>query len=279
MPLRRIALIAGIAAVLALAVFGVTRLQRKVEVTAGTRVVCTYGHTISDDSKPLMVPADKASLYRVKTVRRTCEKHAQLEKLYQEAQAALAKGDVKTAKSKLTKITQTDPAYAKAKQQLEAIAQGDKPPADTEESSPSTSTPKQTDPGTGGAVGLTAWVPGTIDGFSAQKPLVDAMQVARQYFPTASNNIVQVVIVAEQYKTATGAKTGLQEQVRSKYPQHADSVSVGSHSAYYGTDGNRFAVIGFTQGAVMVAVELGAKPGTDPQSLKGELVDVAKQLP
>lgn len=279
MPLRRIAIIAGIVVALALAVFGITRLQQKVEVTTGTRVVCTYGHPISEDIRTISVRPADAGKYGVKSITKTCAKHAQAEKLYAEAQAALQKGDVKTAKAKLTEVVKLDTDFASTNQQLETISSGKKPQPDTEGAAPVVDNKPKPEPGGGGAVALTAWTPGTISGFTAQRPLVEAMAVTRQYFPDGASDIVQLVIVAEQFKTSTGAKAALQSEVKSKYTANKGSVTVGDHVGYYATDGNRFAVIGFTDGAVLVAVELGAKPDKDPNSLKATLVDIVKQLP
>lgn len=279
MPLRRIAIVAGIVVALALAVFGVTRLQQKVEVTTGTRIVCTYGHPISEDVRTISVRPADASKYGVKTVTKTCAKHAQAEKLYREAQAALQKGDVNRARAKLTEVAKLDKDFASTQQQLETIVNGKKPQPDTEGAAPVVDNKPKPEPGDGGAVALTAWTPSAISGFTAQRPLVEAMAVTRQYFPDGESDIVQLVIVAEQFKTSIGAKAALQAEVKSKYTANKASITVGDHAAYYATDGNRFAVIGFTDGAVLVAVEIGAKPEQDPNSFKGALIDIVKQLP
>lgn len=279
MPLRRTALVAGIALALVAAIFGITRIKPSVEVTTGTRVVCKYNHPISENIKKIKVPADQASLYRVKTVTRTCAKHRQAEELYAQAQSALAEGDTKKAKTKLTEVIALDSSFESAAQQLETIERGKKPSADTTENPPSKSPKPAEEPGGGGATALTEWVPSALKGYSAQAPLVEAMAVTRQYFPSSSNDVVQLVIVAEQYKTPTGAKRALGTEVKAKYTSDEAALTAGSHAAYYGTDGSRFAVIGFTQGAVMIAVEIGAKPGVDPDRLKGALVEIVEQLP
>lgn len=279
MPLRRIALIIGVTLALVATVLGVMRWQRKVEVTTGTRVVCTYGHPISEDIKTIEVSPDKAGAYRVKTVTRVCDKHAQAEKLYAEAQAAIVKGDNKKAMAKLTQVVALDPKFQSAAEQLETIKGGKKASSDSGRTTPDSAPEPKEEPGEGGAIALTAWVPSSLSGFVAQKPLVEAMAVTRQYFPSSGNDIIQLVIVAEQFKTATGAKRALVSEVKARYTRDSDNVTIGRSSVYFGTDGNRYAAVGFTRGAVMVAVEMASKPGVDPSRLKGALVDIVEQLP
>ena len=82
-----------------------------------------------------------------------------------------------------------DPAYRKAKEQADSIAKGSKPAPDTGQppSNPTTTTPPVNPdkpgeiPETVGALGK--WVPDTIAGFTAGKPLPDPLSVSREYLP------------------------------------------------------------------------------------------------
>jgi hypothetical protein len=270
---------------MALAVAGAsaTGCQRKVQVKSGTITMCTAGEVVSDDVKTITVPANKAAAYSVRTVTVTCDKHTQLQALYAESQAALATGDTKLAEAKLAQVLALDPAYGKAKAQAAAIAKGGKPAPDTS-LTPSTGTtttapvapPK---PGetttTVGALGK--WTPDSITGFVAGRPLSDALSVSREYIPSGSSPAQGLVIVAEQFRTAADAKSGMEHEVKQSYTKNVATLKINGHDAYFGTDGKRFAAIGFTDGAVMVALELTSP--SSPQNLRSLAEQVAKQLP
>jgi hypothetical protein len=257
--------------------------QRKVEVKSGTRTVCTAGEVISDDVKTIKVPANKAGAYRVQTKVVTCDKHAKVPGLYAEAQTALAAGDTKLAAEKLAQVLALDATYRKAKEQAASIAKGGKPAPDAAPA-PSTATtttapvvppkPGET-PTTVGALGK--WTPDKITGFVAAKPLSDALTVSREYIPSGDSPTQGLVIVAEQFRTADDAKSALAHQVKQAYPKDSATLKINGHDAYFGTDGRRFATIGFTNGAVMVALELTAP--RSPKDLRALAEQVAKQLP
>lgn len=260
--------------------------QRTVEVQTGTRTVCTAGELVSEDIKTIEVPVKDAANYRVKTVTITCDTHSGLSKLYSEAQAAIAAGDLATAKDKLAQVVASNPTYRKAKQQLDEINAGKKPSPDT-----------GTDPGDSGAndggsttptgsvtptptapSALTGWIPGTLSGWTAQKPTVDALSVAREYVPSGSSPAVNLVIVAEQFSSEADAKKSIDQVVKSRYSKDVANLTINGRAAYFGTDGRSFAVIAFPAGKVMVALEMAAKSGA-PKALRPQLEAAAKQLP
>jgi hypothetical protein len=272
-----------IALVLALAVSGVSAsgCQRKVEVQSGTRTVCTAGEVISDDVKTIKVPANKASAYRVRTITVTCEKHTQLPILYADAQTALAAGDTKLAATKLAQVIALEPTYRKAKEQSDSIAKGGKPAPDTTPAPGAVTPPPVTPPKPGEATetvgALGRWTPDTITGFTAARALADALTVSREYTPTGSSPAVSAVIVAEQFRTSADAQKGIEVQVKQRYTKDVATVKVKGRDAYFGTDGKRFAALGFTDGSVMVAVGLTATK--DPKDLRALAEQIAAQLP
>lgn len=253
---------------------------RKVKVETGSRVVCTYGHEISENVKTVEVSAKESSKYKVKVVTRTCARHERLEKLYDEAQAALKAGDTKTAQKKLEQVVGGDLAFRNATSQLDDIKAGKKPAADS--SGGGTSSGAKTDPGKGdisGPVGsLKKYVPDTLSGFAARPVLNDPNALIREYTPSGSSKAVLMTVVAEQERTSAVAKTMLTREVKDAYPRSASTVSAGSRSVYFGTDGSAYAAIGFTDGSVFVVYEMAAKPGVDPADLKTALIDAVKQI-
>ena len=258
--------------------------QPAVEVKTGERVVCTEGHVISEDIRTIEVPANEISNYKVTTVVQTCPQHTELVALYEEAQKAIAEGDLKTAQDKLSTIVASDPAFRKAKTQLEKVKTGEKPAVDNEQPAPPATTDgSNSKPGEGDtstpAGTLLKWAPDTIKGFKSTKPIVELLNISREYVPESGTQAVSFVIVVEQAKTAKGAQAELNTQVKQQYPADQDTITVNGRKVFFGTNGNRFAAIGFTEGAVMVALEMSAEANKAPKTLKDELVEAAKQLP
>jgi len=270
-------------AVLALSLGLVMGCQPKVEVKTGTRVVCTEGHVISQNVKTVDIPANEIGSYRVKTVVRTCDEHAKIAVLYQDAQKAIATGDIQTAQAKLAEVVAADPAYRKAKSQLADIDSKREPVVDKDDTSKPAPDTTNTKPDNGEmatpAASLLKWAPDSLDGYKAAKPVLDPLNIAREYAPISGGRITSFVIVAEQSRTAASAQQALASQVKQRYPSDDDALTVNGHKAYFGTDGRRYAVLGFTDGTVMVALEMTTSSGDSPKSLKSALVDAAKQLP
>jgi len=270
-----------LAAAIALALATSVGCQPKVEVKTGTRIVCTEGHVISEQVRTEEVPADQIADYRVKTVVRTCDKHVGIAKLYGEAQQAIAAGDMAAAKTKLEQVIASDPAYRKAKAQLDEIVAKKKPAVDEEDTSAPPAdqqTPKPDGDASTPAASLLVWAPDKVTGFTAVKPVIDPLNIAREYVPADGSDVRSMVIIAEQSRTAAGAASALNTQVKGKYGSVKDTVTVNGHQAYFGTDGRAFAVLGFTDGSVMVAIEMSVDSG-DPKGLKNELTRVAEQMP
>lgn len=83
--------------------------EKKVRVRTGTRIICKYGDVIKDDTKFVKVPQSKAGSYYVRTVRRLCKKHREVERLYAKAQQAAASGNEQEAKELVKEIAKSDP--------------------------------------------------------------------------------------------------------------------------------------------------------------------------
>jgi hypothetical protein len=269
----------GVVVALLAALVGGAACQRMVDVQVGTRTVDAQGNVLSQDVRTLRVPADQAGSYHVVTITRP-DIQAQLAALYADAQKAIAGGDLTLAKAKLDQVLKLNSNYRSAKAQLDAIKAGKKPAPDT------TTEPKTTKPTTPPASGeptavagsLLRWVPDKMSGFSAQKPSVDSLSVSREYLPASGSSAQSLVVVAEQFRTATDAKNALATDVKNHYPKSAASLKVHGHDVYFGTDGRDFAAIAFTSGSVMIAAEASPESGS-PSQLKSLLENVVDQLP
>lgn len=268
----------GVVAALLAALLAGSACQRMVDVQVGTRTVDSQGRVISQDIRTIRVPADQAASYHVTTITRP-DTQAQIVALYAEAQKAIAGGDLTTAKAKLDQLLKLTTDYRSAKAQSDAIKAGKKVTADT--TAPKTTKPTPPPPSgepTAVAGSLLQWVPDKVTGFSAGKPSVDSLSVSREYTPASGSSAQSLVIVAEQFRTAADAKSALTSEVKNRYPKNAATLTVHGHSAYFGTDGRRFATIAFVSGSVMVAAEASPDSGA-PSQLKSLLEKVVEQLP
>lgn len=255
--------------------------QRTVDVRTGTRVDCKYGHVISEDIKTISVPQREAGSYSVKNETAVCEKHQKLAALYAEAQQLIADGKLDDAAKKLTVVVEGEATFGNAASQLDTIKKGGKPTTDG--GSGNTGGGKPTKPGgdnpTGPAQSLQAYTPDTIEGFKAGRIISDVVSVTRVYTPTAAGNVLQLTIVAEQFRDADAASRGLTANVKRPYGRDSATFKIGSTPAYFGTDGRRFAIVGMTKGSVLVALEMGLANEGSPKDLKGQLVKIAGTLP
>ena len=257
--------------------------QRTVEVQTGTRIVDEQGRVISEDIKTVRVPQATAGAYRVNTIVQPAAPSTQVASLYAEAQSAIAAGDLKLAEKKLAAVIAISPTYGNAKKQADAIKAGKKVSPDTKppESATATSTPKPpapTKPPADTASKLLRWMPDALEGFTAAKAAVDPLSASREYKPASGNPAARLVIVAEQFRTSADAKRALAVDVKQRYPNDANSSQVHGHPIYFGTDGRDFAVIGFTSGAMMVALEASPDSGS-PVEMKAVLEKALGQLP
>lgn len=269
---------------LTVALVSATGCQKKIEVQSGTRTLCTYGETVSNTIKTVTVPADEAGLHKVQTVTITCDRHKKLEALYAAAQADLTKGDLSAAQLKLAQIVKDDAAFAQAAKQLAVIKSGKKPAPDKNKpgsggSSPTTDTAKPGDDEVTGPVrALLKWAPATVKGFTSAKPVAGAFTLSRQYGPASGSKVRALVIDVEQFRDKGYAAAALDAYAKRPYSKSPSTVSVNGHSAYFGTDNTRYAILAFTEGSVLIQVEMAAEPGKQA-ALKTDLIAVAKQLP
>lgn len=238
--------------------------KRKVTVTTGEIVICTAGEIIEDSTEEIEVPEDEVADYSVTTKVITCETHSRLATLYDEAQAAIAAGDLATARERLATIIESDPGYRKAKQQLDAIDAGETPAVDGGQATDgaddaTTGDAGETDEPTGPVVSLTKYVPDTINGYVAQGIIADAGSLSRRYLPNASS-ADQLVIEVEQQASAAAA-TATQTALVNSYPQSQSESTIAGRRVLVGASG-QYAIAVFTDGALVIAVEMHSSGGS-----------------
>lgn len=232
--------------------------KRKVTVTTGEIIICTAGEIIEDNTKQVEVPEDEVDQYGVTTKVITCEEHGGLATLYDQAQQAIAAGDLTTARERLATVIATDPTYRKAKAQLDAIDAGQTPDVDAGDDS-ADGTTEPADPGTeeptGPVVSLTKYVPDVIAGYTAQGILADAASLSRQYIP-GSDAADQLVIEVEQ-RVSADAANAQQAVIAGSYPDSAASRTIGGKTVVAGVRGQYAAAV-FVDGSLTIIVELHA---------------------
>ncbi|MHB8706448.1 MAG: hypothetical protein ACYC77_08035 [Coriobacteriia bacterium] len=251
--------------------------KRKVTVKSGEIVLCTAGEVVEDNTEEIEVSVDDVAEYSVTTRLITCDVHGGLAALYAAAQKAIADGDLDAAQAKLESILSQDPDYKKAGSQLADI-KGGKTPApddgDTDGGSPdSTGTPDPdtTDDVTGPIASLIKFIPDVLAGYSAQEITADPTLLTRNYIPT-SGNADLLVISAEQVVDADMAASTI-ASLKTAYPGSGATVDLGSKKGYFGTQ-NEFALVVFSDGAIVVSVEIHAAKGK-AVDLKSAVVKVA----
>lgn len=248
--------------------------KRTVTVKTGEIVLCTAGEVVEDNTKDIKVPEDKVGDYSVTTRIITCPDHQNTGALYDDAQAALAAGDLETATQKLKAVVALSPDYKKAASQLKEIESGAKPkPDSTPSSGTTTSTPSPDEP-VDAVSNLAKYVPDTIAGYSAQGIIADPASITRNYIPT-SGNADQLVIYAEQTVDAKNAESFVND-LKAQYPTSKATVTVGSKKGYFGVR-DTFAVVVVIDGPVVISVELHAKKGK-AADLKAAAIKVATQI-
>ncbi len=248
--------------------------QRTVTVKTGEIVLCTAGEVVEDNTEDIQVPEDKVGEYSVTTRIITCPDHQNTGALYDEAQAALAAGDLTTATEKLKAVIALNPNYKNASSQLKDIEGGTTPePDSTGGSTATTSTPAPDEP-VDAVSNLAKYVPDSITGYSAQGIIADPASITRNYIPT-SGNADQLVIYAEQTVDTKNAEA-LAEEMKQQYPESKATVTIGSKKGYFGVRDD-FAVVVFLDGPVLISVELHAKKGK-AVDLKSAVVKVATMI-
>ncbi len=248
--------------------------KRTVKVRTGEIVICTAGEIVEDRTKEIEVPVDGIERYSVTTKVITCDLHSGLAALYAAAQEAIAAGDLETARAKLEAVVAKNPAYRDAAKQLDDIRSGRTPTPGTG-GTPSTQPTQGAEPPSGEVEGpvasLLKYVPDTLEGYVAQGITADPTLITRNYIPVRSDADL-LVISAEQVVDAKMATSTI-ASIKSAYPDSGAAITLGSKSAYFGVRGD-FAIVAFSDGAVVVSVEMHAAKGK-ALSLKDALIRVA----
>ena len=237
-------------------------------VKTGTIVMCTQGEMVSNDTRTLEVDVDEVGEYGVKTKVVTCDRHKRLAVLREQAEAALAAGDLAAARVALEEIVKLDPADSGSSERLASVRAGKKPAASAPKPSggdPVTpGAPDGDNPGenpSGPNADLTRYMPDTLKGFVAQGIVADPFILWRDYVPSDSAQGVQLVVMAEQHGNESSAQAAIDSDMKTYYPNNAASFQVEGRNAYFGTRSGDLALLAITDGSVRFVLELTTQPG------------------
>ena len=258
--------------------------QRTVEVQTGTRIVDEQGRVISEDIKTIRVPQETAGAYRSQhdrparraqpagrvTLRRSPERHRS-----RRPQARRRRSSPRSSRSRPPTATpRSKPTPSRpARRSRRTPSRRNLRLQRAHPSPPRLPSLRRTPPPS-----CCGGLPDALEGFTAAKAAVDPLSASREYKPASGNPAARLVIVAEQFRTSADAKRALAVDVKQRYPNDANSSQVHGHPVYFGTDGRDFAVIGFTSGAMMVALEASPDSGS-PVEMKAVLEKALGQLP
>lgn len=254
--------------------------QKTVTVRSGEIVLCTQGEVVSDTTEELEVPEDEVGEYAVTTRVVTCDLHSKLEALYAQAQKAISDGDMDAAAKALAEVLDLDPTYRDARSQLNDIDAGKTPAPGSSTSGgaivPGDSNTPGGDAPTGPSLNLVDYMPDRITGFVGQGLIADPLVLTRDYLPETPGAIIKLVIVAEQFKDAAGAKAEATSTLKNTYPTDWSQISIDGRTAYFGSN-RSVAIVAFVDGAILVAVE-GAASSGEGAALKSRLIDLAEEV-
>lgn len=225
--------------------------------------------------------------------------------LYQQALSAMRSGDTTTAVSLLEQAIAADPGNDQAKSLLATIdgtssadeddsddsedseesSDADASSADDSTSSGETGDDSDTssnvdDPAFDAATkDLVALLPKSSDAFTLGAKIAVEDDATVSGSPRYADTIASKAVWTVHYRgSKEEAASFIDDVSKSLYPENQQSVTIDGASAYFGTDGTRFATVVYVRGRYVFEVTLTTIDGA-PSALKSEAVEAAKAFP
>ncbi len=202
-----------------------------------------------------------------------------------QAEMAASKDDTATARTLAEQAIRIDAANETAKaviRKLDEQAAAAKKPA----SKPTTSapvTPAADDPYVVGVKDVKVLLPGDIAGW--EKGTVSAQEgeglVTYEPAPgnAAGSTTVRVTFAVHDFKDGAKASAFSNETMKRVYSKDGGQVTIGTATAYTGSDGGRLAVVTFPRGRYAFEVLVNGQPGVPAPELKAVAAKLATSLP
>lgn len=264
--------------------FSLTRLlspEKQVRVRAGTRIVCTYGETLSSTVKTLWVPESKANQYRVSTRTILCEKHRKAQEAFALGQALARLHKYPAALRAFKRAAKYDPKY---KNVQAWIASGGRSGGSASGSTNSTSSGSSAGTSGGGSssggaetVNISAMIPSSLAGYRAGSLLKEPKSVSRDFVPKSQRIVQTLVIRAYDFGTQARAAQFINRVSRRVYAKSGKTTTFRNTKAYFGTQPPVYATFAWADRGVVR--ELLMESSTrQPAELYDRIVEVAKQV-
>jgi len=202
---------------------------------------------------------------------------------YQRALLALESGDTTTAVTLLEQVVANDPTNQQAKQALVTARRANSQSRASGSTSSSTGTKSQPatkeDPAfLKPTKNIVALLPRTAEGYGlgVKTAADDDATVSGRPGP---DMLGSRALWAVHYRGSEKAAAAFIEQVsKDLYPKDRTTVKIDGASAYFGTDGTRFATVAYVRGRYVFEVTLTTLDGT-PSALRVEAEKAAKAFP
>lgn len=194
------------------------------------------------------------------------------ERDYRSALAALASGETTEALDLLRSAASAGNAAAKSK--LDELT---KKPA---ESTPGTPTAPSDDELSRPVADVAALLPVAVPGYSVSSAEMSPLGAILSLQPTYEGPYgkVTIVVMSVLDKGSEAGARAYVEQLPRAFPQSGQTVTIGSRSGRFGTDGSRLAAVAFSRGRyAFEVVATAARP--DPTKIKDIALAVAAAFP
>ena len=297
--------------VLAIVVLGFGYFLASTPVKVGTRVVCRYGHVISDNTRTIRVPWFLTDRFKVDEDRSVCSRHERAEKLYAKAQRQIVEKSLPEAKKTLEEVTQLDSNFKKTKSQISAISQvtsSDDGGSSGESGGSSGETGNSngasgSDSGTGGGetssggessdggasgggqsqvqIDLPALLPqGDIPGYVRGALLTNRNSVQLDYKPTpgTQTRIRSLLLTVRLMDSPDAVNNFIENTSKKAWPNDAKDPSVKGSTAYFGTNIYGYASLNWPYSILVYEVNMLSTKAT-PLDLYDDIVKIADYFP
>ncbi|HEY3374119.1 MAG TPA: hypothetical protein VGK02_03535 [Candidatus Aquicultor sp.] len=245
----------AIVLILPLVVFGMFT-----NVETGTKTICKYNHVIKDRSKTITVFRWNTGKYKVAIRRTVCTKHKDVEILKQKIKESRKRGDKEQANA-LNRLLESANA-AVSSTQNKGISGG------KDGKSPFYSGD------------LIVLFPSRIRGYKMVSETAGPITANRMYSPEsgAHPEIQQLTIALNQLNTEEEAKKSIEQNIKPYYAADGKNTSVNNAEAYFGTDGQDYAVLAYQINGVVFNIEILSKNGS-PKDLYDDIIEVGSGVP
>ncbi len=296
--------------IVAIIVLGLGYFLASTPVKVGTRVVCRYGHMISDNTRTIRVPWFLADRFKVDEDRSVCSRHERAEKLYAKAQRQIVEKKLPEAKKTLDEVTKLDSDFKKTESQAAAISQitssdnggsggesGDSNGSGGDTGNSNGSGGSDSGAGGGGTnsgggssngggqsqvpIDLPALLPqGDIPGYTRGALLTNEKSAQLDYKPTleTSTRIRSLLLTVRLMDNSDAVNNFIENTSKKAFPNDSKNPSVKGSTAYFGTNIYGYANLEWPYSVIVYEISMFSAKAT-PFDLYDDIVKTADYFP